>query len=132
MCSARGRCRAWRAARRAAEEAPDGNGVGETQRQAEESEGEKWEWRKGETGQSKHSAHCLTLTNCRNSSSDNSSSNSSGSDADTPVMAEHRKFVVEKTTTDAFKLEELVSEGELLFRECEALRDEVRVRQRAR
>ena len=44
MRSARGRRRVWRAARRAAEEARDG--VGETQRQAEEAEGEKWEGRK--------------------------------------------------------------------------------------
>ena len=32
----------WRAARRAAEEARDGDGVGETQRRAEDAEGEKW------------------------------------------------------------------------------------------
>ena len=42
MRSARGRRRVWRAAKRAAEEARDGCGVGETQRRAEEAEGEKW------------------------------------------------------------------------------------------
>ena len=48
MRTARGRRRVWRAARRAAEQARDNDGVGETQRFAEEAEGEtegrkKWE-----------------------------------------------------------------------------------------
>ena len=40
MRSARGRRRIWREARRAAEEARDGDGVREGQRRAEEKEGE--------------------------------------------------------------------------------------------
>ena len=48
MRTARGRRRIWRAARRAAEQARDNDGVGETQIFAEEAEGEtggrkKWE-----------------------------------------------------------------------------------------
>ena len=42
MRSARGRRRVWRAARRAAEQARDGEGVGEAQDPAEEVEGKKW------------------------------------------------------------------------------------------
>ena len=41
--SMRGRRRVWRAARRAAEQARDDDGVEETQRQADEAQGEKWE-----------------------------------------------------------------------------------------
>ena len=42
MRTARGRRRVWRAARRAAEQARNNDGVGETQSLAEEAEGEKW------------------------------------------------------------------------------------------
>ena len=42
MRTARGRRRIWRAARRAAEQARDDDGVEETQSSAEEAEGEKW------------------------------------------------------------------------------------------
>ena len=42
-----------------------------------------------------------------------SQKNSSRSNADVPVNALHRKFVVEEAT--AFKLKELLSKGELLF-----------------
>ena len=49
MHSAKGRRRIWRAARRAAEQARDGDRVDETQRRTEEVEGEKWERRRRET-----------------------------------------------------------------------------------
>ena len=49
MHSAKGRRRIWRAARRAAEQARDGDRVQETQRRTEEVEGEKWERRRIET-----------------------------------------------------------------------------------
>ena len=48
MRSARGRRSVWRAARRAAEEESDGDGVGKTQRQAGEAKGEIRERKKGE------------------------------------------------------------------------------------
>ena len=53
MRTARGRRRVWRAARRAAEQARDNDGVGETQRFAEEAEGEtegRRKWEQGATG----------------------------------------------------------------------------------
>ena len=53
MRTARGRRRVWRAARRAAEQARDNVGVGETQSFAEEAEGETGErnkWEQGTTG----------------------------------------------------------------------------------
>ena len=48
MRSARGRRRVWRAARRAAEQARDGDVVGETRQTAEEAEWKKWENNAGE------------------------------------------------------------------------------------
>ena len=53
MRTARGRRRIWRAARRAAEQARDNDGVGETQSCAEEAEGEtggRRKWDQGTTG----------------------------------------------------------------------------------
>ena len=53
MRTARGRRRIWRAARRAAEQARDNDGVGETQSFAEEAEGEtrgRKKWEQGTTG----------------------------------------------------------------------------------
>ena len=70
MRSARGSRRIWRAARRAAAEASDEDGVGEAQRQAEEAEEEKvgkgkreraTDRETGQTAQKKHSAHRLAL-----------------------------------------------------------------------
>ena len=52
MRTARGRRRVWRAARRAAEQAQDNDGVGETQSFAEEAEGEtgrRQRWEQGRT-----------------------------------------------------------------------------------
>ena len=53
MRTARGRRRVWRAARRAADQARDNDGVGETQSFAEEAEGEtggRKKWEQGTTG----------------------------------------------------------------------------------
>ena len=47
MRTARGRRRIWRAARRAAEQAPDDDRVEETRSLAEEAEGEKWRRKEG-------------------------------------------------------------------------------------
>ena len=81
MRNARGRRRVWRAARRAAEEAQDRNGVGETRRRAEEAEGEMVKKQKRETNktvQRKHSAHSPAPARNGNSSI------SSGSTITTP------------------------------------------------
>ena len=53
MRTARGRRRIWRAARRAAEQARDGDWVEEIQSSAEEAEGEKWGRKKREQGRNR-------------------------------------------------------------------------------
>ena len=56
MHTAVGRRRVWRAARRAAEDARDGDRVGEAQRQVEEAKGEKWDRTTGRVGQTRQSS----------------------------------------------------------------------------
>ena len=78
MCSARGRRRAWRAARRAAEQVRDGNWVEETKNLAEEAVGKKG---KGERAKDRQDRAVRTLCTpfftCRNGNSSNNNSRNS-------------------------------------------------------
>ena len=129
MRTARGRRRIWRAARRAAEQARDGDRVEETLSPAEEAEGETWGRKKWEQGRTRreekqHIAHRAALAWQRNSNNYNNSSNHDrGSSSRKGICSRSNAFamndalmtVVEKTTTGVFKLKELVTKGELLL-----------------